>query len=119
MAEMSQPPLPPNITSQQSPLRQVAANGQQGQAQAAQGGDPMALVESELTQVGNSLTKIAQVLAQTRPDLIAILKPMVQSGAMLQQELKKGKEATQSGTPQGPAAQAPPDAQGGAAAMAA
>lgn len=109
------PPVPPQIAAQQGPsaLRQFAQNS--GAAPEAQPSSDE-LLGQYTNQVGQILTKIAQVTGQTKPELIPILKQAVQAMAMFAGKIKTGQQqGAPQGGDQGTQQSATPDAAGGAA----
>lgn len=68
------PPLPPDVTQQQSPAgqmadRQMAQNGQQG------GGDPATqFMNQSMAQIAELMQKMAQALSQTKPQLMPLMQ---------------------------------------------
>ena len=106
------PPVPPGVAAQQGPppIRQFAQAGAGAQApgsaatQGDSGQDSNALLSQLVDQVGQNLTKIAQITGQTKPELIPILKQAVQAMVMFAGKVKTGSGAPvagQGGTPQG------------------
>lgn len=77
----------------------------------------MQLVEGELQNAAKSLEKIAQVLVQEKPELVPILKQIVQGMAMLGNQLKAGDGGAPQGGDQGTAQDAPAQAPAGGASM--
>lgn len=122
--EDSQPPLPPAVSAQQGgqggppPLQQFA------QGAAGQGQMPSSdqLMGQYVDQLGATMTKLAQVTVQTKPELVPILKQAIQALAMFAGKVKtspQGQGGAQAGVPdggsQGTAGTNSPDAGGGAA----
>lgn len=73
-------------------------------------------------QIGQTMTKLAQVTVQTKPELVPILKQAIQALAMFASKVKTdpvGQGGGQAGVPdggsQGTAGTGAPDAGGGAA----
>lgn len=119
--DAAQPPVPPQVAAQQGPpIRQFA----QGAGPATPGGDgqnPDALLGQLVDEAGKTLTKIAQITSQTKPELVPILKQAVQALVMFAGKIKTGAQgagqpgAAPDGGNQGTAAETAPDAGGGAA----
>lgn len=121
------PPVPPAVAAQQGPppIRQFAQGAQAPATQGDSGQDPNAYLSQLVDQVGQTLTKIAQVTGQTKPELVPILKQAVQAMVMFAGKLKTGAGAPPAGQGgpgagqgdggnQGTAADTAPDAGGGA-----
>jgi hypothetical protein len=75
-------------------------------------------------EAGKTLTKIAQITSQTKPELVPILKQAVQALVMFARKIKTGQQgagqgaqpgASPDGGNQGTAADTAPDAGGGSA----
>lgn len=125
--EDSQPPVPPAVSAQQGgsqgqpPLQQFA------QGAAGQGGPSSdQLMGQYIDQIGQTMTKLAQITVQTKPELTPILKQAIQALAMFAGKVKTapqgqggGQGGAQAGVPdggsQGTAGTGQPDAGGGAA----
>lgn len=109
----------PEIAAQQqgSPLRQAAQGGMGGAQEAMQGGAPsMQLVKKLMSEVGERLNGVAKILQNEKPEMIPLLKPVVQGLAMLMNDVEKSAGgAQQGGAPQGAAPSPEADPQGGAA----
>ena len=98
--EAMQPPLPPEIATQQggSPLMQYAQGGGMASAQQTTQQVPsMELAQGLLGQIGDLLNKLATILVNERPELVTLLKPTLQSLSMLESNIK----TAQGGAPQG------------------
>ncbi len=116
-----QPPVPPAIAAQQgAPPLQQFAQGAAGQAQQLPPSEQ--LMSQLLTQIGDSLSKLAQITVQVKPELVPILKQAIQALAMFEGKIKTspvGQGGMQGGAPaggdQGTAGAGAPDAGGGAA----
>ena len=110
------PPVPPAVAAQQGapPLQQFAQSASQGGGQQPSSDQLMA---QYIDQVGQGLTKIAQIAQQSKPELIPVLKQAVQAMAMFASKIKA--PGSQGGAPdggnQGTAGGGAPDAAGGAA----
>ena len=90
--EASQPPIPPQVAAQQQapPLRQFA-QGAPAQTQSPDAGVPQDQLLGKLVDdAGKTLTKIAQITQQTKPELIPILKQAVQALVMFAGKVKTG-----------------------------
>lgn len=127
--EDSQPPVPPAVSAQQGgsqgppPLQQFA------QGAAGQGGPSTEqLMGQYVDQLGATMTKLAQITVQTKPELVPILKQAIQALSMFAGKVKTGQGQgggqpgqgqPQAGAPdggsQGTAGTNSPDAGGGAA----
>lgn len=99
------PPPPPGVTAQQGPppLQQFA-QGAAGAAPPPSGQNSDALLSSLVDQVGKTLTQIAQITGQTKPELIPILKQAVQAIVMFAGKVKTGTGAPAGGQGQPPGA---------------
>ncbi len=109
------PPMAPQVAQQQAmpPLRQFAQGGGMASAQQAVNSVPsMDLVASLLDQGAGLLQKIAQILQSERPELIPLLKPVVQGLAMLESNIKTAQGGAPQGGDQGTAGAGNPDAPG-------
>src|SRR5579885_3648368 len=110
------PPVPPSVAAQQ---QQPAALAQFAQGSGGQGtiqnAPSMQLVEGMMNDVTNKLESIARIVQQERPELIPLLKPVVQGLVMFMQAAKSKDSGAPKGGAQGTAGQASPDATGGAA----
>ena len=107
----SMPPVPPQIANQQQPppaIRQFAQGG-------GQQDDPNALASNLIDSIAKQYTQLAQVISQTKPELVPILKQSVQALAMLAGKLKTQQQGAPQGGDQGTGGQGAPDAGGGAA----
>ncbi len=118
--DAAQPPVPPQIAAQQAPPIRQFAQGAPGAGSSPDGGqNPDALLGQLVDEAGKTLTKIAQITSQTKPELVPILKQAVQALVMFAGKIKTGSQG-QGGAPQGgnqgTAADTAPDAGGGAAA---
>lgn len=117
------PPVPPAVAAQQQaqpPIRQFAQGAQgapmAGAQQTIQASPSMQMVDGELQNAAKSLEKIAQVLVQEKPELVPILKQIVQGMAMLGNQIKAGQgTASPQGGDQGTQDDSAPQAAGGAA----
>ena len=107
MPTSQQPPLPPQVTQQQQggPLQGMA-----GAQQATNAQPSMQMVDGWLNEVAQKLEDIAKVLNNETPQLLPILKPVVQGLSMLQGELQKKKKGQAQSD--GQAQQPPPQDQG-------
>ena len=116
----NQPPVPPAVSAQQGapPLQQFA------QGAAGQGGPSTEQLMSQyVDQLGQTMTKLAQITVQTKPELVPILKQAIQALSMFAGKVKtgqgQGQGQPQAGAPdggsQGTAGTGAPDAGGGAA----
>jgi len=112
------PPVPPSVAAQQGgtpPMQQYAQSASQGGGGQQQSSDQ--LMAQYIDQVGQGMTKIAQIAQQSKPELVPILKQAVQAMAMFASKVKSG--GAQQGGPdggnQGTAGGGAPDAAGGAA----
>lgn len=109
------PPVPPAVAAQQTPPLQQFAQGAAGQGQGQpQGQSTDQLLSQLLDQVGQTLTKIATIVGQTKPELIPILKQAVQALSMLASKTKSNQGGAPQGGSQGTQADNAPDASGGA-----
>ena len=123
--EASQPPVPPQVAAQQGPpIRQFAQGAGPAGGAADTGQNPDALLGQLVDEAGKTLTKIAQITSQTKPELVPILKQAVQALVMFAGKIKTGQQGAGQGAPQqgspdggnqGTAADTAPDAGGGAA----
>jgi len=102
-------PLPPEVASQMPSMGQYAGGLQQQQAPGIggpqQGGapDPSAFANEALNSIAEQLTKVAQVILQTRPELGPIIQKMAEAGSMLQSQLSGAhEEAGEAGAVQSP-----------------
>lgn len=110
--------MAPQVQAQQAmpPLRQFAQGGGMPSAQGAVNQAPaMDLVAGLLDQTGGLLEKIATVLQSERPELVPLLKPVVQGLVMLQGNIKTAQGGAPQGGDQGSAATGNADAPGAAA----
>lgn len=112
------PPVPPQVAAQQAPpIRQFA---QGGPPQPQAGGDPgngqdsAALMSGLVDTIGKSMTQLATVMGQTKPELVPILKQAVQAMVMISGKLKTADQGAPDGGNQGTGADGAPDAGGGA-----
>lgn len=116
--DSAMPPVPPGITAQQGapPIRQFAQGGAAAGQPPAPGGAPSPdqLLQKLVDDAGKTLTKIAEITGQTKPELIPILKQAVQALVMFAGKIKTGQGAPDGGS-QGTAGEGAPDAGGGAA----
>jgi len=102
------PPVSPDVMAQQMPP--MAAYADQGRGMIGGGGsaesaDPMKYVQTLLDEIASSLMKVAQVVGQSKKELMPIVQKMAEAGSMLQNEIQaKG--------PQQQTAQVPPQAEG-------
>lgn len=92
----------------------------QGAAGQQQGPTSDQLMAQYVDQIGQTMTKLAQVTVQSKPELVPILKQAIQALAMFAGKVKTGQGgAPQQGAPdggqQGTGADNAPDAGGGAA----
>lgn len=104
----SAPPVSPDVMVQQMPP--MAAYADQGRGMIGGGGagesaDPMKFVQSLLDEIAERLMKIAQVVGQSKKELMPIVQKMAEAGSMLMNEIQpKGQEQQ--------TAQVPPQAEG-------
>lgn len=102
------PPVSPDVMAQQMPP--MAAYADQGRNMIGGGGspegaDPMKYVQTLLDEMAATLMKIAQIVGQSKKELMPIVQKMAEAGSMLQNEIQdKG--------PQQQTAQVPPQAEG-------
>lgn len=104
------PPTSPDVTAQQMPP--MSAYADQGRSMIGGGGaanpeaaDPMKYVQGLLDDIAASLMKVAQVVGQSKKELMPIVQKMAEAGSMLSNEI-------QSKTPQAQGSQVPPQAEG-------
>lgn len=102
------PPVSPDVMAQQMPP--MAAYADQGRGMIGGGGsaeaaDPMKFVQTLLDEIASNLMKIAQIIGQSRKELMPIVQKMAEAGSMLTNEI-------QSKGPQQQTAQVPPQAEG-------
>jgi hypothetical protein len=77
--------------------------GQQAGPMGAGQPDPNSFVSDALNQIADQLSKVAQVLAQTRPETLVMIQKMAEAGSMLQQAISgDGMQAGQEGGVQSP-----------------
>lgn len=120
-------PLPPAIAQQQAPpLRQFVQHAGSGSPMAgAQGAVAAApsdmLIQQMLEVVGQNLENIAKIVVNEKPQLVPLLKPVVQGLAAFSNEIKTGngsQSTANGGVPdggdQGTAQEGSPNAAGGA-----
>ena len=116
--DSAQPPIPPQIAAQQGPppIRQFAQGAGGAQAGGDQSQNSDQLASSLLDQIGKQMTQLAQIIVQTKPELVPILKQSIQALSMVAGKIKTGPQgggAPQGGS-QGTAGDTAPDAGGGA-----
>lgn len=100
--DAAQPPVPPAVQAQQAPpIRQFAQGVQDSGGQGGQGQDSNALAASLVDGIGKQMTQLAQVLGQTKPELIPILKQGVQAMVMVAGKLKTQQSQQAQGAPSG------------------
>ena len=120
------PPVPPAVASQQGapPLQQFAQGAASGQGGGQQMPSSDQLMGQYVDQLGQTMTKLAQITVQTKPELVPILKQAIQALSMFAGKVKtgaqgQGQPGAQPGAPdggsQGTAGTGSPDAGGGAA----
>lgn len=107
----------PAIAAQQqgSPLRQAAQGGMGGAQEAMQGAPSMQLVKKLMGEVGERLNGVAKILQTEKPEMIPLLKPVVQGLAMLMNDVEKSAGQQGGAPPQGAAPPPQADPQGGEA----
>jgi hypothetical protein len=100
---VSSPPLPPDVTSQQTPpeLQFMAGAGAASQ-DTLQKFNSLELVKQEMTKVAAILTEVAKVLVVEKPALVKQLQIMVQAGSAIVDDVSRSAGAPPSGagTPQ-------------------
>lgn len=91
---LANPPLPGAVTAQQAPLTAFAAQGggQPGQPGGGQTGAPsqsssMEMVGALISEITSKLEDAAKILAQEKPALLPMLKPVVQGLMMVQSQV--------------------------------
>ncbi len=102
------PPMSPDVMAQQMPP--MAAFADQGRGMVGGGAnpeaaDPMKYVQILLDEIAGNLMKVAQVVGQSKRELMPIVQKMAEAGSMLTNEI-------QSKAPQPETAQMPPQAEG-------
>ena len=98
------PPVSPSIAAQQVPMAAYAQ--QMGGGGAPQQQSSMALVRALLTEIGNSLERVAKIIVVEKPELAPLLKSAVGALSMLMNEVTKALSPDNSAATQ---AQAMPD----------
>lgn len=111
------PPVPPQVAAQQAPpIRQFAQGAGPNPGGGDTGQNPDALLSQLVDEAGKTLTKIAQITGQTKPELVPILKQAVQALVMFAGKIKTGQQGgAPDGGNQGTANDTAPDAGGGSA----
>lgn len=103
MAATATPPLPPDVTSQQSgsPLEQYADNVQQDNGSGAPAKQPSSneMLEGLMNEVAEKLTQAAKVAQMVSPTLIEYIKKMAQVGAAAMQDIQASKQKSQGSQP--------------------
>lgn len=102
------PPVSPDVMAQQMPPMAAYADqarGMIGGGASAESQDPMKYVQTLLDEIASSLMKVAQVVGQSKKELMPIVQKMAEAGSMLSNEI-------QSKAPQQQTAQTPPQAEG-------
>lgn len=95
------PPVPPAVSAQQAPpIRQFAQQANGSQQDGGQQ-DTQALAASLVDGIGKQMTQLAQILGQTKPELIPILKQSVQAMVLVSQKLKTQQSQAAQGAPSG------------------
>ena len=109
MASTATPPLPPDVTSQQtgeSPLSQYA-EGQQAQQQPPQQQQQQSgieMIETTFNEIAEKLNQIAQVASMVNPALIEYVKKMSQVGSAAMKNIQEAKQKQQKSQGSGPKA---------------
>lgn len=117
--DLSMPPIPPEILSQQVPAMARYAGAPWGGGDALQNFSGMDYVEQELSEVATKLKGVANVLLQERPDLVAYVQHMAQAGSQLVNQIQQAKsQGPPGGNPPALApGRVPPTEPGGAGAI--
>lgn len=103
------PPVSPDVMAQQMPPMAAYADQARGMVggggAAAESQDPMKFVQTLLDDIASNLMKVAQVVGQSKKELMPIVQKMAEAGSMLSNEI-------QTQMPQQQTAQTPPQAEG-------
>lgn len=97
------PPTAPPVRDQQMPPMSVFAGGPApGVSPALDQPTGMNFAETEMAAIAEKLVNVAKVLESDSPQLMPILKKMVEAGSMLMNELQVAKDAAMGGSGQPP-----------------
>lgn len=97
---LANPPLPGAVTGQQAPLTSFAAQGA-GQGQPGGGAQSqssaMEMVGALISEITSKLEDAAKIIAQEKPALLPMLKPVVQGLMMIQSQAGQQQNPGQAG----------------------
>ena len=99
--------MSPDVMAQQLPQSLASYAPSAGQASGAPAQpDPMAFANTQLDDMAKSLTNVAQVVGQVRPELMPLIQKIAQAASMLQNEIqsngKPGETPAAPAQPEGP-----------------